>query len=148
MCECKWSFARDSFASFEPRSGYMSSKSAFLLVFTKSLLSLAVSLVTGRLTNSPTLLNIPAPFTESFDRLGRRMILLQRSQSVNRTRVTQSEVTVFRALYTLHQHSFPILHILIAVNCINLAETLQLFYGKLQLTKSTDPVCRKSDMHL
>ena len=66
-----------------------------------------VSLVTGRLMNYPTLrCYIPTPFTESFDRLGRRMILPQGSRSGNRTRVTQPELTLVRAPYPLDQHSF------------------------------------------
>ena len=42
---------------------------------------------------------IPAPCTESFYRLERRMILLQRSRSENRTRITQPELSPFRAPY-------------------------------------------------
>ena len=39
---------------------------------------------------------IPALFTDAVCWLGRRMILLQRSRSWNRTRVTQPELTLFR----------------------------------------------------
>ena len=50
---------------------------------------------------------ISAPFTESIDRLGRRLISLQSCQSGNRTRATQLELTLIRAPYPLDQRSFP-----------------------------------------
>ena len=50
---------------------------------------------------------IPAR-SESFDRLGRRKILLERSRSGNRTRFTLLELTLFRVAYPLDQRSFPI----------------------------------------
>ena len=50
---------------------------------------------------------IPAPFTESFDRLGRRMILLQRSQSGNRTRVTQPNFTLFLSTLSIRPTLLP-----------------------------------------
>ena len=48
--------------------------SAYRPVFTKSLRSLAVGFVTGRLTNSPTLHSYTGPIYRVFDQLGRRMI--------------------------------------------------------------------------
>ena len=63
-----------------------------------------VSLATGRLTL--VCIYITSPFTESFDWLGRRMILLQRSRSGHRTQVTQPKLTLFLAPYPLDQRSF------------------------------------------
>ena len=65
-----------------------------------------VSLVTGDWWILILCIYSPAPFTQSFNRLGRRMISLQRSR--NRTRVTQPELTLFRAPYPLDQRSFPL----------------------------------------
>ena len=45
-------------------------------------------------------------FTESLDQVERRMIFLECGWSGNRTRVTQPELTLFRALYPLDQRSF------------------------------------------
>ena len=61
------------------------------------------SLVSGRLTN---LNYIPARLTESFHWLGRRIILLQKCRSGNRTRVTQPKLTLVQAPYPLDQCSF------------------------------------------
>ena len=60
---------------------------------------------------------IPAPFTESFDRLERRIILIQMSGRVNRTRVTQPELTLFRAPFPLEKHSFPDFWTLVSTKC-------------------------------
>ena len=65
-----------------------------------------VSIATGRLASSPFLHLDTGPIQRVFlDWLGRIMILLQRSRSWYRTRVTQSELTLFRAPYPLDQQA-------------------------------------------
>ena len=80
--------------------------SAYRPVFTKSLRSQEVSLVTGRLTNSPTLHLYTGPFHRVIWPV-RKENDLQSRRSGNRTRVTQLELTLFRAPYPLDQRSFP-----------------------------------------
>ena len=101
--------------------------SAYRLVFTKSLQSLAGQSCDREIDEfSYSAFINPAPSTESFDQFGRRMMLLQRSKSGNRTRVTQPELTLFRAPYSLDQHSCPMLVAVIMV----VVNMLMLFNGK------------------
>ena len=80
--------------------------SAYLPVFTKSLHSLVVSLVTGRLTTS-TLHLYASPFYRVIWPV-RKENDLQSCWSGNRTRATQPELTLFRAPYPLDHHSLSL----------------------------------------
>ena len=88
--------------------------SAYRSVFTKSLLSLAVSLVAGRLTNSPTLHLYAGPIYRVIWP-ARKENNLQSCRSGNRTWATQLELTLFRAPYPLDHRSFPVT---VKVDCI------------------------------
>ena len=80
------------------------------LVFTKSLHRLAGQYCDQEIDEFSYSAVISRPrFTESFDRLGRRLVLLQRCRSGNQTRVRQLELTLFRVSYPLDQRSFPFL---------------------------------------
>ena len=80
--------------------------SAYRPVFTTSLRNLAVSLVTGRLTNSTTQHLYTGPnYRVSWP--VRKENDLQGCRSGNWTRATQLELTLFRAPYPLDQRSFP-----------------------------------------